>query len=169
MDVALIRWPAENSRRTELAGRAVPRLLLLERGAKPPTCLDPLEDWVRVPASPDEVRARAANLAARSQQSFPRGVSLDDQGVLRFGSTKTRLTPLQARLMTPLVERSGAVVGRLELAEAGWGTRERPVKPNALEANMVRLRRQIEPLGLVIRTVRSRGYVLDTTAVESRS
>jgi DNA-binding response OmpR family regulator len=31
---------------------------------------------------------------------------------------------------------------------------------NALDVHMLRLRRRLEPLGLEVRTVRSRGYVL---------
>lgn len=65
--------------------------------------------------------------------------------------------------MSALVERFGTVVGRDQLARAGWpdGAPGR----NALDVHVLRLRRRIEPLGLVIKTVRSRGYLLEAAAV----
>jgi DNA-binding response OmpR family regulator len=54
------------------------------------------------------------------------------------------------------------VVSRDALARAGWpdGAPGR----NALDVHVLRLRRRLEPLGLVIRTVRSRGYVLEAAS-----
>lgn len=168
MDVALIRWPDERARRSELATRNMPRLLLLQPGAEPPVCFDPLEDWVRVPAAPEDVRARAESLTARFEARGPGDITLDRGGLLRFGEDQTRLTPLQTRLMGTLVEGKGMVVSRTDLIEAGWGSDNTRATPNALEANLVRLRRRLRPLGLRIRTIRSRGYLLEE-ADESRA
>lgn len=167
MDVALIRWPDERARRSELAARNEPRLLLLEPEAQPPVCFDPLEDWVRVPASPQDVRARAASLTARFEARQPGAISLDGGGLIRLGDRQTRLTPLQARLVGLLIEGKGNVVSRAELIDAGWGSEHTRASPNALQANLVRLRRRLRPLGLRIRTIRSRGYLLEQ-ADESR-
>lgn len=161
MDVALIRWPDERARRSELATRNMPRLLLLQPGADPPVCFDPLEDWVRVPAAPEDVRARAESLIVRFEARGPGDITLDSGGLLRFGESQTVLTPLQARLVGPLVAGQGTVVSRTELIDAGWGSDHNTASPNALEANLVRLRRRLKPLGLRIRTVRSRGYLLE--------
>lgn len=51
------------------------------------------------------------------------------------------------------------MVGRDALTRAGWpgGTPRR----NALDVHVLRLRRRIAPVGLAIRTVRSRGYLLE--------
>jgi DNA-binding response OmpR family regulator len=64
--------------------------------------------------------------------------------------------------MSALLDRAGAVVSRDTLARAGWpdGAPGR----NALDVHVLRLRRRVDPLGLVIRTVRSRGYLLETAA-----
>src|SRR5262245_50001944 len=51
VDVALVRWPEESDRRRRLERDGLPRLLLVEDGAAPPLVEDPLEDWVRVPAT----------------------------------------------------------------------------------------------------------------------
>lgn len=166
--MALIRWPDETARRIELGARNMPRLLLLQPGAEPPVCVDPLEDWVRVPAAPEDVRARAESLTARYEGHGPSDITLDGRGLLCLGQHQARLTPLQARLVGPLVERSGTVVSRAELIDAGWGVDHTGASPNALEANLVRLRRRLKPLGLHIRTIRSRGYLLET-APESRT
>jgi DNA-binding response OmpR family regulator len=66
---------------------------------------------------------------------------------------------VEARLMTALLDRFGAVVSREQLARAGW-PKGAPGR-NALDVHMLRLRRRIDPVGLVIRTVRSRGYLLE--------
>ena len=57
------------------------------------------------------------------------------------------------------MDRVGAVVSRDALAKAGWpaGAPGR----NALDVHVLRLRRRLEPVGLAIRTVRSRGYLLE--------
>jgi DNA-binding response OmpR family regulator len=62
------------------------------------------------------------------------------------------------------VERFGAVVSRQALARAGWphGAPGR----NALDVHVVRLRRRLEGVGLAIRTVRSRGYLMEPSEIE---
>jgi DNA-binding response OmpR family regulator len=71
---------------------------------------------------------------------------------------------VEGRLTAALLDRFGAVVSRDSLARAGWpdGAPGR----NALDVHMLRLRRRVAPLALAIRTVRSRGYLLERTAVE---
>ena len=72
------------------------------------------------------------------------------------------LPPVEARLMGALLDRFGAVVSREQLAKAGW-PRGAPGR-NALDVHMLRLRRRISPIGLAIKTVRSRGYLLEAEA-----
>jgi DNA-binding response OmpR family regulator len=76
------------------------------------------------------------------------------------------LPPVEARLTRVLIERLGAVVGRDTLSRAGWphGSPGR----NALDVHVLRLRRRLVPLGLVIRTVRSRGYLLEADGAVRR-
>jgi DNA-binding response OmpR family regulator len=66
---------------------------------------------------------------------------------------------VESRLTTALLDRYQAVVSRESLARAGWpdGMPGR----NVLDVHIVRLRRRLAPLGLAIRTVRSRGYLLE--------
>jgi DNA-binding response OmpR family regulator len=57
-----------------------------------------------------------------------------------------------------MVDRFGAVVTRDVLADRAWPTGV-PTR-NALDVHVLRLRRRIAPIGLEIRTVRSRGYLM---------
>jgi DNA-binding response OmpR family regulator len=159
MDVVLVRWPAEEDRRVRLADEGVPRLLLVEDAAAPPVAIDDLEDWIRVPADEVDLHARVENLNRRSRSRVAGNPELDEDGVLRVGAGWVPLPPVEARLTNALIERFGAVVSREALARAGWpdGAPGR----NALDVHVLRLRRRVAPLGLAIRTVRSRGYLLE--------
>lgn len=159
MAVVLLRWPAEEERRARLAEASAPRLLLVEDGLEPPQATDCLEDWIRVPASDADVRARMEALSVRERAHVASLPEVDSHGVLRFGSSWVSLPPMESRLSAALVSRFGAVVSREALTRAGWpdGAPNR----NALDVHMLRLRRRLAPLGLVISTVRSRGYLME--------
>ncbi len=161
MEVTLLRWPDEQGRRQRLSLAGGPRLLLVEDGEAPPCPLDCLEDWVRVPAPEEEVRARVEALSFRRAAHGHDAPGMDGDGVLRFRGKWVALPPLETRMTELLLSRLGAVVGRDALAKAGWpdGITGR----NALDVHVLRLRRRLEPLGLAIRTVRSRGYLLEIT------
>jgi hypothetical protein len=159
VDVVLLRWPLEETRRAELAGVGSPRLLLVEGEVEPPPPADCLEDWIRVPAPESDVRARVEGLATRADHHRVAVPAIDEHGMLRFGAAWVSLPPVEARITGAMVSRLGAVVRREELAEAGWP--EGAPGRNALDVHVLRIRRRVAPLGLAIRTVRSRGYVLE--------
>jgi DNA-binding response OmpR family regulator len=87
--------------------------------------------------------------------------------VLRLDGRWVSLPPVEARLTGALLDRYGAVVSRESLAKAGWpdGAPGR----NALDVHMLRLRRRVASLTLAIRTVRSRGYLLERAPVDDVS
>lgn len=157
--MALLRWPEEDARRARLRVAGDPRLLLVEDGQEPPPVCDCLEDWIRVPASDSDIRARVNALTERSRAHRNDAPGLDGHGVLRFEGRWVALPPLEARLTDALVSRFGAVASREAMIKAGWpdGAPGR----NALDVHVLRLRRRLLPLGLAIRTVRSRGYLLE--------
>ena len=157
--VALVAWPAETGLRDALAARGQPRLLLLAEGVTPPLSPDCLEDWIHVPAPEHEMRARIEALAARAECHLPAVPELDGEGFLRFGARAVHLPPVEARLAEVLVERFGRVVGATSLVRAAWpeGTSSR----GTLDVRISRLRRRLGPLGLTLRTVRQRGWMLD--------
>ena len=158
-DVAVVRLPDESRQLEELRRRGIPRLALVAPHAPPFTPVDLLEDWVRLPAAPSDVRARVLALAGRADESLERRPELTDDRLLRYGRWWVALAPADARLMAPLVDRFGSVVGRGELAKAGWpdGLPSR----NSLDVQLGRLRRRLKGSGLTLRTVRSRGCVLE--------
>ena len=166
----MLRWPEEESRRSRISEAGEPRLLLVPNGEMPPQVGDCLEDWIRVPAAEEEVKARVDALAVRSkahrsanghndQATVPAAPVLDDFGVLRVNRSWVALPPLEARLAEALLERLGAVTSRDLLIQAGW-PRGAPGR-NALDVHVLRLRRRLTPVGLAIRTVRSRGYLME--------
>lgn len=159
MDVVVVRWPLERQRCEELRSQGRPRLLLIENGTPVPVPDDELEDWIRLPADDDDLQVRVETLARRASARHDFAPALDDDGVLRVGRRWTSLPPVEARLTSALLERSGTVVSREVLARAGWpaGAPGR----NALDVHVLRLRRRLAPVGLAIRTVRSRGYLLE--------
>jgi hypothetical protein len=163
MDVVLLRWPLEQERRERLEREGRLRLLLVEGGVTAPQCTDMFEDWIRVPADEADVRARVEGLAARYRADRDDLPELDRDGLLRFGGGWVSLPPVEARLMSALIERYGAVVSRDQLSRTGW-PKGAPGR-NALDVHVLRLRRRIAPLGLAIKTVRSRGYLLEAEAV----
>jgi hypothetical protein len=154
--VALVEWPAERRRLADLRAAARPRLLVVRDGP-PPAITDPLEDWVRLPASEADVAARVATLAARAAGGAARP-RLDDDGLLHHRGSWVALSPLEAALAGLLVERFGAVVSREALTRRAWP--QRPPSRNALDVHVLRLRRRVGAVGLEVRTVRARGYLL---------
>ncbi len=168
MKVETVLWPGEEGRLAKLRVEGIPRLVLVPEGMMPPLTTDVLEDWVRLPATEDDVRIRRQVLADRVQVADDaRRPQLDDNGLLRMGGQWVSLPPVELRLVSALLDRYRAVVSREALARAGWpdGMPGR----NVLDVHIVRLRRRLAPLGLAIRTVRSRGYLLEEGAVEAHA
>lgn len=166
MQVAVLRWPDEEPRRVQLRSRRSARLLLVAPDAPAPVVADHLEDWIRLPADERDLQARLDGLTLRVQGRRPVEPEMDDDGLLRIGGSWVALPPIEARLATTLLERFGSVVAREALVRAGWpqGTPNR----NVLDVHILRLRRRLEDLGLTIRTVRSRGYLLEWRTSGSR-
>jgi len=112
-----------------------------------------------MPAPDRDVKAKAAALQRRAEEWAARPAPvLDGSGrLLRAGQWVT-LSPMEEQLMEVLSENFGGVVGDGTLLARGWpdggGTH------TALRVQLVRLRRRISALGLEIKTVRGRGYVL---------
>jgi DNA-binding response OmpR family regulator len=162
MDIALVHWPEHEEERRDLKLASRSRLLLVAECASAPISDDPLEDWIRLPAAEADLQARLDGLMLRSPSVAALVPELDESGRLRIGGRWVSLPPIEHRLAFALVDRIDAVVSREVLGRAvsSGGATSR----NALDVHMLRLRRRIHPLGLSIRTVRSRGYVLEVAS-----
>jgi len=157
VDVEVLRWPVDQARVGELRETGTPRLLVVDPGAAPPAPPDCLEDWIIDGASVNEIEARRRAIMARAVQHGARPV-LDDDGLLHHRDTWVSLSPVEQSIAAALLDRFGTVVTRDALAQRAWpfGLPTR----NALDVHVLRLRRRISAIGLEIRTVRARGYLL---------
>jgi DNA-binding response OmpR family regulator len=154
--VAVVDWPKEHQLVAHLAGLGLPRLLLVAADADPPVVDDVLEDWLRLPAEDCDLAARLAALRRRAgYNDIP---VFDGACRLRYRGVWAPLSPIEYALATGLVERFGALVSDVDLAARAWAAF--PPGGAALRVHLTRLRRRIAPIGLEIRTVRSRGHVM---------
>lgn len=158
----MLHWPAEAERRERLRVEGMPRLLLVDQDSPAPVAEDRLEDWIRLPAPELDLRARVEALVRFAVETSLGRPHVDEDGLLRYAQQWVSLPPVEGRLATALVERFGSVVSREALTRAAWPDGDPPGR-NALDVHMARLRRRIAELGLEITTVRSRGYLLDTS------
>jgi len=158
-DVPMLRWPAEADRRAHLATAGRPRLLVLEPGEPPPLVWDDLEDWVRTPADPVEVQQRMATLAERAAGVVAPAPAVDADGIVRWRGEWAAVPPIEARLLAALADRLGEVVRREDLVVAAWP--QGLASDRTLDGRIKHLRRRLAPLGLVIRTVRGVGFLLE--------
>jgi len=158
MDVQLLRWPAAQAQLEDLRAARLPRLIIVESDVTPPEMVDELEDWVRLPAERADIDIRAKTLARRAQKI--RRPVLSNEGVMSFEGRSVPLSPVEAQVVASLMTKFEAVVSRRELTEAVW-PKEAPPR-NALDVHISRVRRRVAEVGLQIRTVRGRGYMLES-------
>jgi DNA-binding response OmpR family regulator len=158
VDVARLRWPADETARAELAARGAPRLLVISPTGAPPECFDPLEDWVREPVCPDELEARVTTLARRATGRECRP-SVDDAGVVWLGTSSITLSTAQVAVVRLLVTRFAQIVPAAHIQAAyrdGGGS----THPKAVKAMIGRVRQRMAELELSITNIRDRGYLL---------
>ncbi len=162
-----------------MTGLEVLRRLRARRSTLPVlmlTALDALEDRVRgldmgaddylaKPFDLPELEARVRALLRRGSNATP----YLEHGLLRFDTVGRRvfydkkpleLSPRELALLELLMMRTGRVVSKEQMVNHlyGWGDE---VADNAVEVNVYRLRKKLEPLGCEIRTVRGMGYLMD--------
>ena len=154
----LVWWPDEADKLAELRDDGQLRLIVVQDGAEPPISGDPLEDWVRSSDSAS-IPDRIAGLVARAGPLLT--PSLDASGVLRVGARWTPLSPNEIPIARRLIDAFGSIVSLGDIAEdvvSEGGTVS--IAPAAMRQRMRRLRNRLRSVGLDLRAVPSRGYVL---------
>jgi two-component system OmpR family response regulator len=164
-----------------LSGLEVLRRLRARRATLPVlmlTALDTLEDRVRgldlgaddylaKPFDLPELEARVRALLRRGTHATP----FLEHGALRFdtvgrrvfhGQRSLELSPRELAVLELLLMRAGRVVSKEQMVNHLYGFSDE-VGDNAIEVNVYRLRKKLEPLGCEIRTVRGMGYLMDRT------
>jgi hypothetical protein len=160
--VAVVKWPSERPLLEHLVGLGLPRLLLVAEDADPPYVDDLLEDWLRLPADDRDVQARLSSLRRRA--GLGDAPVFDSACRLTYRGAWAPLSPIEYALATLLVERFGRLVSDEELVVRAWTGS--PPGGAALRVHLTRLRRRIAPVGLEIRTIRSRGHVMQATTAD---
>lgn len=159
--VKLIRWPMEADARNYCRRAGIPRLLVVEAGNDAPVCVDPTEDWIRAPAPRGDVEAR---IQALTQRVYGRKKpTVDSTGILYFGTDSVAISSTQIGIMEHFVAHYDEMVYRAEL-EQHVSKANGEISRNALDLQIMRLRRRIVSVGLSIRTVWGRGYILEAAA-----
>jgi hypothetical protein len=154
--VAILLWPDEHAHADVLRNNAQPRLYLLAPSAPPVALDDAFEDWVRLPATIADFRARLDRLRAAPARA-PRP-QLDGAGRLLYRDHWVALSPLEERLAALLVDRFEQVVRDADLFDAGWPGGS--PRPNTLSCRITGLRTRVATLGLQVVGIRLAGYML---------
>jgi DNA-binding response OmpR family regulator len=154
--VALLRWPEEAAVLEQLRAAGTPRLLVVAPDASAPLTLECDEDWIRLPASDDDMRMRMSAVAARSSRHVSAPIIKGD-GRITFRGRWVALGGTEEAVVHTLAAHFGEVVPGRSLASCV----DPPLSGNAVRIQIMRLRARLKPLGLELRTVRSHGYVLE--------
>ncbi len=154
--VSVIDWPLDGADSTIARSAGELRLFVVAADAEPPEDLDERSDWVRLPVDLRDVHARVRILQRRASRGLV--PVLDDHGILRRSEGWVALAPREARVIRAFLDAPRAVLGRRELQVAVWPSGV----PNSrtLDGCIHRIRARIAPLGLGIRSVRRRGFML---------
>jgi two-component system OmpR family response regulator len=124
------------------------------------------DDYMVKPFKLAEFEARVRALVRRAQSAttarITHGVLTLDTAARRafVGAVALELSAREVSLLEALLLSAGRVLSKDQLTDRLYGITDE-VGPNAIEVFVHRLRRKIESAGLVIRTIRGLGYLVE--------
>jgi len=127
------------------------------------------DDYITKPFDLPELEARVRALVRRSQLGNNMEIVY---GPLKFDTTNKfvsindqplELSAKETAVLEALLQRAGRVVSKEQLIEHMYGWDEE-VSHNAIEVNVHRLRKKLDPEGVTIRAIRGLGYLLETVS-----
>ena len=124
------------------------------------------DDYLAKPFATEELVARVSALARRGRAMKSRVI---EHGALVVDLERKRamvdgkpldLSQREYTILEYLFSNVGAIVGKDKIAGAvaSW---DEHISPNAIEVHISRLRAKLEPAGVVIRTIRGLGYLIE--------
>jgi two-component system phosphate regulon response regulator PhoB len=155
--------------------RSVPIIMLTARGEEGDKLrgLDSgADDYVTKPFSPSELIARVRAVIRRARPSLATETLTYEDLVMDLAAHRVKrngrdvhLGPTEFRLLRHLLEHQGRVFSREQLLDQVWG-QDVYVEPRTVDVHIRRLRKalNIDEEADLIRTVRSAGYALDSSA-----
>ncbi|MGB0867193.1 MAG: response regulator [Granulosicoccaceae bacterium] len=156
-------------REARARGQDMPVLIITARDAVPDRVAglnSGADDYLVKPFELDEFLARVRALYRRAQGRASDTVEL---GALRYAAGQRELrcqdeliglTPRETALLDVLVQHLGAVVTKQQIGDSLFSI-DNNAQLSAVEVYVHRLRKQLAPHGLQIRTVRGLGYMLE--------
>lgn len=156
-DVAVLRWPDDHEAAARVERLGLPRLLVVEPDEPPPQSHSCLEDWIRLPATEEDVRARVAALRQHAAR-HPNAPDIDRWGQFSFRDMNVFLSPREHAITQAFVNQFGIAVSEGDLLRAGWPDGDGT--PTALRLQCHRLRKRVAPLGLTVKSIRGYGYLM---------
>ena len=159
LGVSVLRWPVDEHVRRHLAAFRKPRVLLVEPDSEAPPLLDDLEDWLRTPLNPGDLRARSHELHRRAISHQRPQPIIDEQGLLRVGTSWVDLTPSQAPVVSLLIDHLERVVS-YEAVGAAYERGGGSSHAVSIRTLLSRIGARVRPVGLELVTVRRRGVLL---------
>ncbi len=103
---------------------------------------------------------------ARVDASGSSGPVIDEDGLVRHRGAWVAMSPKLEVIFRYLLRSRGKVVSRGALEELLWP--DGHSDPRRLDALVARLRTRLRPLGLTVRTVRTRGFLLEVDVGDDR-
>lgn len=127
------------------------------------------DDYLAKPFATEELVARVSALARRGRAMKSRVI---EHGTLSIDLERKRamvdgkpldLSQREYAILEYLFSNVGAIVGKDKIAGAvaSW---DEHISPNAIEVHISRLRAKLDPAGVVIRTIRGLGYLVEAPA-----